>query len=160
MTDERLATPVLADKGKQAVLDLVPLAGTRRQMTDRNPQAGFVGRLLQFHFPKAPACPVAPARIRCNQQSSGPRIGRLPQRVPPAPDALHRERRAHANPARVAGDSIDPVGIGSPQFRNDEVVNAHLLRVALGAQFPPMILEISHQFFLLGVHRNDGWMLL
>ena len=46
VTDERLPPPVLADKGKQAVFDLVPLAGSRRQMTDRNPQTGLVGLLL------------------------------------------------------------------------------------------------------------------
>ena len=43
MTDERFAPPVLADEGEQTVLDLVPLAGSRRQVADGNPQASFVG---------------------------------------------------------------------------------------------------------------------
>ena len=128
-------------KENKRLLDLVPLAGSRRQMTHRNPQTGFVGQLLQFQFPKAYACSVAPARIRRDQQSSRPRIDRLPHRVPPASDALHRERRrivihAHANPACVVGDIVDPVGIGSSQFRNDEIVYAHLLRIALRGAIP------------------------
>src|ERR1019366_5614116 len=165
MTDEWLATPVLTDKGKRAVLDLVPLAGSRRQMTDGNPQAGFVRQLLQLHFPKAYARPVAPTRIRRNQQPTGPRIKSLPHRVPPAPDALHRDCRrivihAYADPACVVGDIVNPVGIGSPPPRNNEVVHAHLLRVALRAQLPPIVLEIAYQFLFLGVHRNDELMLL
>ena len=43
MTHERFAAPVLTDKGKQSMLDLVPLAGTGRQMANRYLQTGFVG---------------------------------------------------------------------------------------------------------------------
>jgi hypothetical protein len=31
-----------------------------------------------------------------------------------------------------------------------------LLRLALGAEFPPVILEVPDQFLLLRVHRNHG----
>ena len=34
VADERLGAPVLADEGKEAVLDLVPLAGSGRQVMD------------------------------------------------------------------------------------------------------------------------------
>ena len=46
VADQRLAPPVLADEGEQAMFDLVPLAGARRKMADRNLQARFVGELL------------------------------------------------------------------------------------------------------------------
>ncbi len=34
VADQRFAPPILADEGKQAVLDLVPLARPRREMAD------------------------------------------------------------------------------------------------------------------------------
>src|SRR5271165_5343511 len=34
VADQRLAAPVLADEREQAMLDLVPFTGTRREMTD------------------------------------------------------------------------------------------------------------------------------
>src|SRR6266496_1055456 len=46
------ATPVRGDEGKEAVLDLVPLAGPRGKMTDRNWQAGGIGEVLQLQFPQ------------------------------------------------------------------------------------------------------------
>ena len=36
-TAERLATPVLADVGEEAMLDLVPLAGAGRKVTNHDP---------------------------------------------------------------------------------------------------------------------------
>jgi hypothetical protein len=61
MAYERLATPVLADEREQPMLNLVPLAGSGRQMTDSNPQSGFIGKFLQFDFPKTYAGSVAAA---------------------------------------------------------------------------------------------------
>jgi Endosomal/lysosomal potassium channel TMEM175 len=46
VTDQRRAPPVLADEREQAVFDLIPLAGARRKMADRNLQARFVCELL------------------------------------------------------------------------------------------------------------------
>ena len=43
MTNQRLAPPVLADEGEQAVFDLVPFAGARWEVADRNLQSGFIG---------------------------------------------------------------------------------------------------------------------
>ena len=34
------------------MLDLVPLAGARREVTDNNAQARFIGQFLQLQFPK------------------------------------------------------------------------------------------------------------
>ena len=46
-----LAAPVDGDERKQAMLDLVPLAGAGRQMADRDGKLEFVGQLLKFDFP-------------------------------------------------------------------------------------------------------------
>ena len=43
---QRLATPVRRDEGKEAVLDLVPLAGPRRQVADRYFESCLVGQFL------------------------------------------------------------------------------------------------------------------
>jgi hypothetical protein len=42
MGNERLAAPVLGDEREKAVLDLVPLARPRREMTDRDRESEFV----------------------------------------------------------------------------------------------------------------------
>ena len=47
-----LATPIRRDERKEAVLDLVPLAGPRRKVTDRNRQAGVIRECLEFQFPQ------------------------------------------------------------------------------------------------------------
>jgi len=51
VTDQWFATPVHRDEGEQAMLDLVPLAGSRRQVGYGYLQAGLIGEALQFAFP-------------------------------------------------------------------------------------------------------------
>src|SRR6266516_6302183 len=46
-----LAAPVLADPGKETMLDLVPFACSRRHVADGDRQAGFIRQLLQLPFP-------------------------------------------------------------------------------------------------------------
>ena len=43
---QRSAAPVLADEGKEAMLDLVPLAGSGREVADGDGQADFVSEFL------------------------------------------------------------------------------------------------------------------
>ena len=52
MTDQRLASPILTDEGKQPALDLVPLAGPRREMTDRNRNLELIGQILNLGLPQ------------------------------------------------------------------------------------------------------------
>jgi hypothetical protein len=66
-TSERLSTPVLGDVGEQPMFDLVPLAGSRREVAYRNAQPGFIGQLLQFDFPEPQARTVAAARVGGDQ---------------------------------------------------------------------------------------------
>ena len=53
VADQRLPPPVHADEREQAVLDLVPLAGARREMADGDFHPKLIRQLLQFHLPKA-----------------------------------------------------------------------------------------------------------
>src|SRR3954447_1795205 len=50
---QRYAPPVACDMAEEAMLDLVPLARSRRIMTDLDDQAGLVGKSLQLRFPKS-----------------------------------------------------------------------------------------------------------
>ena len=52
---KRLAAPVLGDERKQPMLDLVPLAGSRRKVADGDRQGDLVGEALQFGFPQPKA---------------------------------------------------------------------------------------------------------
>jgi len=49
------ATPVVGDVAEHAVLDLVPLAGTGREVADLNGKLQLVGKLLQMQPPSASA---------------------------------------------------------------------------------------------------------
>ena len=62
--DEWGAAPIHRDVREQPMLDLVPLARTRRKVTDRDHQARPIGQTLQFPLPQPEARPVAPACIR------------------------------------------------------------------------------------------------
>ena len=48
---ERLSSPVARDLTEQTMFDLVPLAGSRREMADLNVQVQFIGQLLQLNVP-------------------------------------------------------------------------------------------------------------
>src|SRR6516225_9306369 len=68
VTHERFAAPVWTDEREQPLLNLVPLAGSGRQVADRDLQSGFVGEFLQFPFPEAYPGAVTPSRVSRDQQ--------------------------------------------------------------------------------------------
>ena len=49
MAPEWLAAPVLADKGEEPMLDLVPFAGARRKVAHREVETGLVGESTQVY---------------------------------------------------------------------------------------------------------------
>ena len=65
---ERLAAPVLRDVAEEAMLNLVPLAGPRREVADPDAQAEVIGECLQFRLPAASPVAVAAARVGRNQE--------------------------------------------------------------------------------------------
>ena len=67
MAHQRFAAPVLRDEGEQTMLNLVPLAGSRREVTDRDLQPGFVGQFLQLQLPQPHTRSVAASTVRGNQ---------------------------------------------------------------------------------------------
>src|SRR3990172_12947884 len=59
-----LATPVLRDVAEHAVLDPVPLRGSRRIVVDPEREPSLVGELLQLDLPKPDTRTVGAAAIR------------------------------------------------------------------------------------------------
>src|SRR4030042_2091182 len=59
MGQQRPTPPALADEREQAMLDLIPLAGPRRQMTDMDGQARLAGEIVQPPLPTTHTGPVA-----------------------------------------------------------------------------------------------------
>ena len=64
MRHQRLTPPVLRDKGKEPMLDLVPLTGSRRQMADFYGHLQLVGESLQLHFPEPQPIAIAAGSFR------------------------------------------------------------------------------------------------
>lgn len=48
VTHQRFSSPVLADEGKETMLDFVPFARSRRQVRNRDGESCFVSQFLQF----------------------------------------------------------------------------------------------------------------
>ncbi len=129
VSSQRPAAPVLRDEAEQAMLNLVPLARTRREMTHVQAESYFVGQFLQSHLPESIAAAVAPAAIGRNHQSGGARKSLRAHLLPPPPNACRGESRGivvnpHAHPTFVAGQIIDSIGDGLANARIRKVVHA------------------------------------
>jgi len=119
----------------------VPFARACRVVADRDRDADRIAEILQVHLPGSPPAAVAAARIRIDQQATGPAVPRPAVHAPLSPNAFHGEF------CRVVrGPHLDH----SPVLDND----VHFVRLALRPPRPPLVLKSSHQFFLLGVDRD------
>src|SRR5260370_13618904 len=159
VADQRAAAPVLCDEREEPMLDLVPFAGTGRQMTDRDVDAEFVGESLQLALPEPDPHAIAAAAISSDQEPRRLRIVPPSHRLPPQANGIHGETRsivvdADAHPASIAGDVVDAVGRCPAKLRDDEVVHAHRLRLPHRTVFTTTILEIADQLLLLAVDAD------
>src|SRR5438093_6670422 len=143
------------------MLDLVPLARPGRKVTDRDRETRAIGELLQLPLPEAQARSVAAGRIGGDQERLGLAIGRPAHLLPPPSNRLHGEGRgvvidADAHPAFVAVQIVDAVrnGLAARRGLDQEVMDAHPLGRLRGAPRTAGILEVPHQFLLLGIHRD------
>ena len=67
VVDQRHPLPVQADKRKEPVLDLVPLAGAGRVVTNRDRDRHLAGQLVEVDLPCPEPMAVAAPRIRADQ---------------------------------------------------------------------------------------------
>src|SRR5262249_7202659 len=78
--------PGTGNMQEQTVFDLVPLAGSRRVVTQFDFQSRFVGKLLEGPAPQPRAGTVTAATIRREQQAPGLGIASLAETLPPSPN--------------------------------------------------------------------------
>ncbi len=158
---KRATAPVLGDETEQPVLDLVPLAGAGRKVTDVQGNVQFVGQSLQGFLPQPITAAVAATSVRRDQQFAGPREPGRAHFVPPAVDARACELSSvvidpDAHPSFIGGQVVDSVRNRLAQLWVGKVVDVHGFGLALGLPFFARILEFSHQLLLLRIHRDDG----
>ena len=118
MTDQRPAPPVHTDMRKEAMLDFVPFARSRREVTGSDGQIRLRSQCLQFHFPQADAVSIAASTIRTNQQVRGVGIELLAHPKPPASNAGHRK----AGRVVVRTDKQEWFPFPSLHLRNEKTV--------------------------------------
>ena len=104
MAGQGTTAPVHPDVREEAVLDLVPLADPRRQVTDRDRKPGFAGEATELVLPEARA--VAAAAVGADRQALGTRTCLGAVAAPPASQALDgngRDVDAVLDEVEVAG---------------------------------------------------------
>ena len=62
---------------------------------------------------------------------------------------------ADADPARIGGEIVDPIGNCPAKLLDQEIMHADLLGLALRPPFPSVVLEVADQFLLLRVDADD-----
>src|SRR5208337_2383431 len=160
MADQGSTPPVHTDMRKETMLDLVPFAGSRREVAYGDPQTHLGSQVLQLNFPQADAVSVTSPTIGTNQQVRGAGVDLPAHPKPPASNTGSREARrimvrTDVDPAHVLTDIIHSIRDNLGRFGRSKIMNLHVFRLSFRLPFLATILEISHQLFLLGVHRND-----
>ncbi len=107
---ERSSPPIHRDKGKQAVLNLVPFAGSRRKMRNCDSQASLIRQLLEFGFPQTNSRAVTSSRVSSDKELFSAGISVLSHHGPPSPNALDRKSSCvmvnpDTHPPRIVGQS-------------------------------------------------------
>src|SRR3984957_14508430 len=123
------------------MLDLVPLAGSGREMMDLDGYTQFIGQALQFELPQSHARTVRSAAVGGDDQAPREWVANPADLSPPTADRLNREGRgvvvdADGDPARVGRQIIDSIGHGAAELLDQEVVHAHFFRIASRTPFP------------------------
>ena len=97
------------------MLDLVPLAGSRREMTDGNRDLQFIGQVLDLGFPQTQPGSIAAPSIGRNEKSLRLGLVFLPHPSPPTTNGLYRKLRrvmiyAYTHPAGIGSQVIHSIG--------------------------------------------------
>src|SRR5579883_2790098 len=142
------------------MLDLVPLAGSRREVADVDREAELVREPLQFVLPDVRPIAVAAARVGGDEQVSRLGVALAAHLLPPRRDRGDREDRrvvvdADVDEAVVGRNVIDAVGDGLADRVVGEVVHVHHLRFALGLPLASAVSEVADQLFLLRVDGDE-----
>lgn len=142
------------------MLNLVPLAGSNRKMTDCNGKASFICQLLKLGFPQPNSGAITSSRISSDKELCGTGISVLPLHGPPSANGLDGKSscvmvNTDTHPPRIVGQIVDTIRGHLSSFGR-EIMDIHCLWAALGIPFPPIVLEFSKKFLFLCVHRDGG----
>ena len=157
---QRLTSPVRADEREEPMLNLVPFAGTRRKMADRDGETKFIGETLKLPFPQAQPRTIASPRICRDQQPFSLGVRAPSFSPPPCPDRGHCKGRgvmvsSDIDETPVSRQFVNAVGMRSRDRRVWEIVTVDLWGLAIPSPLLSSISIVSDQFLLLGVHGND-----
>jgi len=159
MANQGFATPVHGDKGKQAVFNLVPFAGSWRVMADSNRNADFIGQSLQLQLPQPDTSTITSTTVCRNKQFFGIGVRFVSNNLPPASNCLYRECRsvmicADTHPTFVGSDIVNSIWVSTTSFFN-KIIDFYFGWISFRAPRLTIVLKATNQFFLLGVNRND-----
>jgi hypothetical protein len=134
---QRTASPVDRNEREQARLDLVPLAGSRREGADADRDSELVGEALELVLPDSRAISVAATRVGGDEDLARIGVAVRADLLSPRVDGRDREDTrvvidADADEAIVGGDVVHAVGNGLADSVVREVVNVDLLHADRG----------------------------
>src|SRR5215208_4993587 len=155
------AAPVDRDEGEQTVLDLVPLARTRREVADVDRHIELVGDPLELVLPHMRPIAVAAARVGGDEDLARLWVALRADSIPPRLDRGDRKHRrvvvnADADEPVVGGEVVYAVWDRLADRVRGEVVDVHQLGLALRLPLASSVLEVADQLLLLRVDRDDG----
>ena len=141
------------------MFDLVPLAGSRRIVANRDRHSSFVAQRLQMQFPGARPVAIAAAAVSADEQPRRLSVVAFPVQTLPAPDALGSELgrvmgHSDVDHGSISRDVISAVGNGFAFTQGREVVYRYLIGLSLGPPPPPPVFKGPHEFLLLRSHGN------
>lgn len=157
VVSKRFTAPVPRDEREESVLDFVPFAGARREVADRQGEAGGVGQCLEFDLSQPETGPVAAPGVGGDRERC--RVGI--QMVPPRRATTLGRRRRQTRPCRGPYRSFQTrrcgpnLEVDPGHGRTRKVVAVHVDGIARRAPLLAGILIRAHEFFLLGIDRDD-----
>ena len=141
---------------EHAMLDLVPLGGSWREVADLDRELEFVSQLLQLSAPQAYPIAIASPAVSGDEQTTCTWIDGLAHLVPPASNTLRSKLcgvvvDTNIDPSSVGCQVIDPIGCYLAELGIDEVIDSYLLWRANRLVLSASILEVTDQLLLLGI---------
>ena len=137
------------------MFDLVPLAGSRRIVANRDRHSSFVAQRLQMQFPGARPVAIAAAAVSADEQPRRLSVVAFPVQTLPAPDALGSELgrvmgHSDVDHGSISRDVISAVGNGFAFTQGREVVYRYLIGLPLGHHLrPPFLKAPTSSFFFV-----------
>ena len=142
------------------MLDLVPLAGARREVAHVDRESEGVGEPLQLSFPDARAIAVAAARIGGDEEVGGIGVALGAHAPPPRLDRCDGESgrvvvHADVDEGTVGDDVEHSVGDRLADGLVREVVDVDEVGLPLRLPLDPGVLEVADELLLLRVDGDD-----